>query len=84
MPPYCLPNFLLYLPISSFPCRIKELKCPDALADHYKPFSCRMQEWTLKHALSLLLACALVISLLKEALLTLNLKLPSCKIVLLC
>lgn len=40
---------------------IKELKCPDALADHYKPFSCRMQEWTLKHALSLLLACALLL-----------------------
>ncbi|KAG8634210.1 uncharacterized protein LOC110604496 isoform X2 [Manihot esculenta] len=28
----------------------KELKCPDLVAEHYKPFICRLQQWIFKHA----------------------------------
>lgn len=31
-------------------CRSKELKCPDLVAEHYKPFICRLQQWIFKHA----------------------------------
>ncbi|KGN60427.1 uncharacterized protein LOC101208017 isoform X1 [Cucumis sativus] len=29
---------------------IKELKCPDLLAESYKPFTCRIRHWVLQHA----------------------------------
>ncbi|XP_022159870.1 uncharacterized protein LOC111026156 isoform X2 [Momordica charantia] len=29
---------------------IEELKCPDLLAESYKPFTCRIHHWVLKHA----------------------------------
>ncbi|KAG7036172.1 hypothetical protein SDJN02_02973 [Cucurbita argyrosperma subsp. argyrosperma] len=29
---------------------IKELKCPDHLAESYKPFTCRIRHWVLQHA----------------------------------
>ncbi|PQP99995.1 uncharacterized protein Pyn_01973 [Prunus yedoensis var. nudiflora] len=32
---------------------VKELKCPDVLAEHYKPFSCRIRQWISEHALLL-------------------------------
>ncbi|KAF6135360.1 hypothetical protein GIB67_027234 [Kingdonia uniflora] len=33
---------------------IKELKCPDWLAEHYKPLSCYIRQWVSEHALVLL------------------------------
>lgn len=43
-----------------FVCRVKELKCPDMLAEHYKPFSCRIRQWIAEHALLVYSVCALV------------------------
>ncbi|KAK9266858.1 hypothetical protein L1049_027117 [Liquidambar formosana] len=40
---------------------IKELKCPDLLAEHYKPFSCRIQQWLSKHALVLVPVFAVLV-----------------------
>ena len=42
-------NFILRF----FSCyfRIKELKCPDSLAEHYKPVACRIRQWLSEHAL---------------------------------
>ncbi|BBH02952.1 hypothetical protein Prudu_013675 [Prunus dulcis] len=33
---------------------VKELKCPDMLAEHYKPFSCCIRQWISEHALLIL------------------------------
>ncbi|XP_038888162.1 uncharacterized protein LOC120078048 [Benincasa hispida] len=33
---------------------IKELKCPDLLAESYKPFTCRIRHWVLQHAFAVL------------------------------
>ena len=35
----------------SFYFRIKELKCPDSLAEHYKPVACCIHQWLSEHAL---------------------------------
>ncbi|RVX14450.1 hypothetical protein CK203_017133 [Vitis vinifera] len=40
---------------------IKELKCPNLLAEHYKPFSCRVQQWISNHALVLMPICGLLV-----------------------
>ncbi|BFG31135.1 hypothetical protein CerSpe_174090 [Prunus speciosa] len=40
---------------------VKELKCPDVLAEHYKPFSCRIRQWISEHALRILPVCALLV-----------------------
>ncbi|XP_008229543.1 PREDICTED: uncharacterized protein LOC103328907 [Prunus mume] len=40
---------------------VKELKCPDMLAEHYKPFSCRIRQWISEHALLILPVCALLL-----------------------
>ncbi|XP_057512938.1 uncharacterized protein LOC130794997 [Actinidia eriantha] len=40
---------------------IKELKCPDFLVEHYKPFTCYIRQWIAKHALILVPLCALLI-----------------------
>ncbi|XP_021825139.1 uncharacterized protein LOC110766166 isoform X2 [Prunus avium] len=40
---------------------VKELKCPDMLAEHYKPFSCRIRQWISEHALLILPVCALLV-----------------------
>ncbi|KAJ7944638.1 Inner nuclear membrane Man1 [Quillaja saponaria] len=40
---------------------INELKCPDLLAEHYKPFSCRSYQWISEHALVIFPFCALLV-----------------------
>ncbi|KAI5327781.1 hypothetical protein L3X38_027177 [Prunus dulcis] len=40
---------------------VKELKCPDMLAEHYKPFSCCIRQWISEHALLILPVCALLV-----------------------
>ncbi|CAL9029056.1 unnamed protein product [Prunus brigantina] len=40
---------------------VKELKCPDMLAEHYKPLSCRIRQWISEHALLILPVCALLV-----------------------
>ncbi|KAL5791471.1 hypothetical protein ACOSP7_000065 [Xanthoceras sorbifolium] len=40
---------------------IKEWKCPDLLAEHYRPFSCRIRQWVSKHALIIVPVCALLV-----------------------
>ncbi|KAH6817990.1 hypothetical protein C2S51_001593 [Perilla frutescens var. frutescens] len=39
---------------------VEELKCPELLVDHYKPLSCVVRQWIIKHALLLVPACALI------------------------
>ncbi|XP_058085956.1 uncharacterized protein LOC131233311 isoform X2 [Magnolia sinica] len=38
---------------------IKELKCPDWLAEHYKPLLCCIRQWIYRHAVLVLPICAL-------------------------
>ncbi|PSR91662.1 Pesticidal crystal protein like [Actinidia chinensis var. chinensis] len=40
---------------------IEELKCPDLLVEHYKPFTCYIRQWIAKRALILVPLCALLI-----------------------
>nr|GMD76776.1 uncharacterized protein LOC109185403 isoform X1 [Ipomoea batatas] len=40
---------------------IKELKCPELLAENHIPLSCRVQQWIVEHALVLLSASALLV-----------------------
>ncbi|XP_022732130.1 uncharacterized protein LOC111286433 isoform X2 [Durio zibethinus] len=40
---------------------IREFKCPDSLAEHYKPFTCRICELISKHALIIVPVCAGII-----------------------
>ncbi|TQD87286.1 hypothetical protein C1H46_027153 [Malus baccata] len=40
---------------------VKELKCPDMLAEHYKPFSCRIRQWIAERALRVYSVCALLV-----------------------
>ncbi|XP_044502096.1 uncharacterized protein LOC123223093 [Mangifera indica] len=40
---------------------VKEVKCPDLLADQYKPFSCRLHQWVFRHALIIVPVCALLV-----------------------
>uniref|UniRef100_A0A5B7BXT4 Man1/Src1-like C-terminal domain-containing protein n=1 Tax=Davidia involucrata TaxID=16924 RepID=A0A5B7BXT4_DAVIN len=37
---------------------IKELKCPDLIAEHYKPVTCYIRQWIAKHTLVLIPVCA--------------------------
>ncbi|XP_038679640.1 uncharacterized protein LOC119980883 isoform X2 [Tripterygium wilfordii] len=39
----------------------KELKCPDLLAEHYKPLTCRIRHWITKHVLVIVPVCALLL-----------------------
>lgn len=41
-------------------CRFQEFKCPDMLAEHYKPSSCRISQWISEHALLIFPVCAAV------------------------
>lgn len=40
--------------------RMKEFKCPDLLAEHYKPYPCRFRQWITQHILVVLPICAMV------------------------
>ncbi|RZC93559.1 hypothetical protein C5167_003925 [Papaver somniferum] len=40
--------------------RVKELKCPDALVEHYKPLFCYVRHWVIKNAFYLVPVCALI------------------------
>ncbi|XP_042949587.1 uncharacterized protein LOC122281843 isoform X3 [Carya illinoinensis] len=40
---------------------IKDLKCPDLLAESFKPFSCRIRQWFSEHILIIFPVCALVV-----------------------
>ncbi|XP_057810255.1 uncharacterized protein LOC131024720 isoform X2 [Salvia miltiorrhiza] len=40
---------------------VEELKCPELLVDNYKPLSCVVRQWIIKHALLLVPACALIV-----------------------
>lgn len=40
---------------------MKELKCPELLAEHYKPLSCQIHQWISKHAHIIVPVCALVL-----------------------
>ncbi|OWM88300.1 hypothetical protein CDL15_Pgr003712 [Punica granatum] len=48
------------------PAGMKEYRCPDSLAEYYKPYSCRIRQWVLEHALLLVPICALVCDILEE------------------
>lgn len=39
---------------------MKEFKCPDLLAEHYKPYACRIRQWITQHILVVLPICAMV------------------------
>ncbi|KAM7259719.1 hypothetical protein ACFE04_015460 [Oxalis oulophora] len=39
---------------------MKELKCPESLGKHYKPYSCRIQQWASQHVLIIVPVCALL------------------------
>ncbi|XP_002528762.2 uncharacterized protein LOC8267179 [Ricinus communis] len=39
----------------------KELKCPDLVAEHYKPFTCRLRQWISNHAFVIASLCSLVV-----------------------
>lgn len=41
--------------------RIHELKCPDSLVEKYKPYGCRVREWSFEHASILMPVSALFI-----------------------
>lgn len=51
---------LVYL-LDFFFYRFEEFKCPELLVNHYKPTSCCIRMWIMKHALVLLPVCALVL-----------------------
>lgn len=40
---------------------MKELKCPDQLAEHYKPYACCIRQWILQHILVVLPICAMLV-----------------------
>ncbi|KDP22917.1 hypothetical protein JCGZ_01778 [Jatropha curcas] len=39
----------------------KELKCPDLVAEHYNPITCRLFQWISNHAFVIAVLCALVV-----------------------
>ncbi|XP_027361753.1 uncharacterized protein LOC113869566 isoform X2 [Abrus precatorius] len=41
--------------------RMKEFKCPDLLAEHYKPYACRIRQWISKNILVVLPICAMLV-----------------------
>ncbi|KAK7307735.1 hypothetical protein VNO77_41057 [Canavalia gladiata] len=40
---------------------VKEFKCPDLLAEHYKPYACCIRQWISKHILIVLPICAMLV-----------------------
>ncbi|KAG7536175.1 Man1/Src1 C-terminal [Arabidopsis suecica] len=40
---------------------IDELKCPESVARSYKPLTCRMRQWLLRHILIISSACAMLV-----------------------
>lgn len=40
---------------------MKEFKCPDLLAEHYKPYVCCIRQWILQHILVVLPTCAMLV-----------------------
>lgn len=42
---------------------VKELKCPDMIAEQYKPSSCRIRQWITEHALLIFPVCAVLLGL---------------------
>ncbi|MCL7031910.1 hypothetical protein MKW94_021808 [Papaver nudicaule] len=40
--------------------RVKELKCPDALVEHYKPVSCYVRHWVIKNVFYIVPVCVLI------------------------
>lgn len=40
--------------------RIKEWKCPDLIAERYKPITCRVHQWVSKHVFVIVPVCVLV------------------------
>ncbi|XP_057762065.1 uncharacterized protein LOC130982192 [Arachis stenosperma] len=42
---------------------MKEYKCPDLLAEHYKPYACRVRQWILRHILLVLPIFAMLVLL---------------------
>ncbi|XVF10986.1 hypothetical protein REPUB_Repub07fG0230200 [Reevesia pubescens] len=40
---------------------IQEFKCPESLAEYYKPFTCRIRDLISKHALTIVPVCAVLI-----------------------
>uniref|UniRef100_A0A7C9AJS5 Man1/Src1 C-terminal domain-containing protein n=1 Tax=Opuntia streptacantha TaxID=393608 RepID=A0A7C9AJS5_OPUST len=47
---------------------IKEFKCPNHLAESYKPITCRICQWIAKHLLFLIPVCALVFNFQRQPL----------------
>ncbi|KAI4315161.1 hypothetical protein L6164_028002 [Bauhinia variegata] len=41
--------------------RLKEFKCPDLLAEHYKPYACRIRQWISEHTLVIFPVCAMLV-----------------------
>ncbi|OIV92811.1 hypothetical protein TanjilG_00945 [Lupinus angustifolius] len=39
---------------------MKEFKCPDFMAEHYKPYACRIHQWISQNILLLLPICAMI------------------------
>jgi hypothetical protein len=52
--------WLSYFMLTFFVYRVKELKCPDMIAEQYKPSSCRIRQWITEHALLIFPVCAVV------------------------
>lgn len=46
----------------------KEFKCPDHLAESYKPITCRARQWIAKHLLLIIPVCALVFNFQRQPL----------------
>ena len=42
---------------------MKEYKCPDSLAERYKPYACRLRQWILRHILLVLPVFAMLVLL---------------------
>ncbi|KAI4364788.1 hypothetical protein MLD38_020836 [Melastoma candidum] len=40
---------------------LKELKCPDAIAEHFKPYTCRLRQWIVEHILLVLPSCLMLV-----------------------
>ncbi|KAL6008306.1 hypothetical protein ACLOJK_033812 [Asimina triloba] len=56
----CRQQFLATQPALFIPCRTIELKCPDWLAEQYKPLLCCIRQWLSEHALLIWLVFVLV------------------------
>ncbi|KAL9327522.1 hypothetical protein ACSQ67_002525 [Phaseolus vulgaris] len=55
-------KLLLIMSLSSYVSyRMKEFKCPDLLAVHYKPYTCCIRQWVSQHILVVLPICAMLV-----------------------